>query len=73
MNGFEAAKQIREEFPDVKVVFFSVEHNPATIRAALSLRGNAYVKRQGAGQIWQRRSRPFSPNSPWPIVFLGSE
>jgi len=43
MNGFEAAKQIREEFSDIKFVFFSVEHNPATIAATLSLRGSAYV------------------------------
>ena len=43
MNGFEAAKQIREEFPEVKFVFFSVQSNPAMISAVLSLKGSAYV------------------------------
>ena len=43
MSGFEAAKQIREEFSEVKFVFFSVQSNPATISAVLSLKGSAYV------------------------------
>ena len=48
INGFETAKLIREEFPKVKIIFFSVEHNPATIRAVLSLNGSAYVKKTRA-------------------------
>jgi DNA-binding NarL/FixJ family response regulator len=48
LNGFEAAKRIREDFPKVKVVFLSVEHDPAIIRALLSLRGSAYVKKTRA-------------------------
>lgn len=48
INGFETAKLIREDFQNVKIIFFSVEHNPATIRAVLSLKGSAYVQKTRA-------------------------
>ena len=46
LNGIEAAKRIRQADPSAKIVFFTVERDPDTCRAALETGACGYVLKQ---------------------------
>jgi DNA-binding NarL/FixJ family response regulator len=48
LNGFEAAKQIKENLPQAKLIFLSQHLNPAYLKQALRLGASGYVLKSGA-------------------------
>jgi len=53
LNGFEAAKQIREALPSAKLIFLSQHLNPAYLKHALKLGASGYVLKSGATEELQ--------------------
>ncbi len=49
LNGFDAAKRVREQLPQVKLVFLTMQDNPNLAAAALELGSVAFVLKQSAG------------------------
>jgi DNA-binding NarL/FixJ family response regulator len=49
LNGIEAARQIRELLPDVKIVFLTQQSGREYIRAAFRLGASGYVLKNAAG------------------------
>ena len=45
LNGIEAAHDIHENGPDIKLVFLTVHEEPEYVRACFSVGGLAYVKK----------------------------
>lgn len=43
LNGFEAARKIRESLPSIKLIFLSQHLNPAYLREALKIGATGYV------------------------------
>jgi DNA-binding NarL/FixJ family response regulator len=54
LNGFEAAKLIREKVPSVKLIFLSQHLNPAYVKHALKLGALGYVLKSGATEELQQ-------------------
>lgn len=54
LNGFEAAKQIKEVLPDTKLIFLSQHLNPAYLKHALKLGASGYVLKSGATEELQQ-------------------
>jgi DNA-binding NarL/FixJ family response regulator len=54
LNGFEAAKQIKESLPSVKIIFLSQHLNPAYLKHALKLGASGYVLKSGATEELQQ-------------------
>jgi DNA-binding NarL/FixJ family response regulator len=54
LNGFEAAKQIREKVPSAKLIFLSQHLNPAYLKHALKLGASGYVLKSGATEELQQ-------------------
>jgi len=48
LNGFDAARQIREQFPKLKLVFLTMHEDPNLAAAALQLRPMAFVLKHSA-------------------------
>jgi DNA-binding NarL/FixJ family response regulator len=48
LNGFEAAKQIKKNLPQAKLIFLSQHLNPAYLKQALRLGASGYVLKSGA-------------------------
>ncbi len=48
LNGFEAAKNIKENLPNAKLIFLSQHLNPAYLKHALRLGASGYVLKSGA-------------------------
>jgi DNA-binding NarL/FixJ family response regulator len=48
LNGFEAARHIREADPDIKLIFLSQHLNPAYVKHALRVGASGYVLKSGA-------------------------
>jgi DNA-binding NarL/FixJ family response regulator len=48
LNGFEAARHIRETHPDTKLIFLSQHLNPAYVKHALRVGASGYVLKSGA-------------------------
>jgi DNA-binding NarL/FixJ family response regulator len=49
LNGFEAARQIRELAPESKIIFVSQESSSDVVQAALALGAWGYVEKAKAG------------------------
>lgn len=49
LNGIEAARRIREQFPATKLIFVTQQLNPEYVRAAFEAGAMAYVAKQSAG------------------------
>ncbi len=49
LNGLDAAQRIREQLPNVKIVFLTMQDNPNLAAAALQLGPVAFVLKQSAG------------------------
>ncbi len=49
LNGLDAAKRVREQFPKVKLIFLTMQDNPNLAAAALELGSVAFVLKQSAG------------------------
>jgi DNA-binding NarL/FixJ family response regulator len=49
MNGFEAARAIRAEHPEARIVFVTAMHDPALVREALALLCLGFVCKRDAG------------------------
>lgn len=49
LNGLDAAQRIREQLPNVKIVFLTMQDNPNLAAAALQLEPAAFVLKQSAG------------------------
>jgi DNA-binding NarL/FixJ family response regulator len=49
LNGIEAARQIRELVPGVKILYLSQETSPVVIQEALSVSASRYVTKINAG------------------------
>jgi len=54
LNGFEAAKEIREKLPSAKLIFLSQHLNPAYLKHALKLGAAGYVLKSGATEELQQ-------------------
>lgn len=54
LNGFEAAKQIKEKVPSAKLIFLSQHLNPAYLKHALKLGASGYVLKSGATEELQQ-------------------
>ena len=54
LNGFEAAKQIKKNLPQTKLIFLSQHLNPAYLRQALRLGASGYVLKSGATEELQQ-------------------
>jgi DNA-binding NarL/FixJ family response regulator len=54
LNGFEAAKQIKESLPSTKIIFLSQHLNPAYLKHALKLGASGYVLKSGATEELQQ-------------------
>jgi DNA-binding NarL/FixJ family response regulator len=54
LNGFEAAKQIKESLPSAKLIFLSQHLNPAYLKHALKLGASGYVLKAGAIEELQK-------------------
>ncbi|HXZ34356.1 MAG TPA: response regulator transcription factor [Terriglobales bacterium] len=54
LNGFEAAKQIKKDSPQIKLIFLSQHLNPAYLKQALRLGANGYVLKSGATEELQQ-------------------
>jgi DNA-binding NarL/FixJ family response regulator len=50
LNGIDAARQIHQEFPDIKIVFLSMHPNPIYLRQSLKSGANAYVLKTDASE-----------------------
>jgi DNA-binding NarL/FixJ family response regulator len=48
LNGLDAARRIREELPNVKLVFLTMQDNPNLAAAAVQLGGVGFVLKQSA-------------------------
>jgi DNA-binding NarL/FixJ family response regulator len=48
LNGIDAARQIRESLPDVKILFVTMHVNPAYLEAALNAGATGYVLKSAA-------------------------
>lgn len=68
LNGFEAAKRIKESLPSVKLIFLSMHTHPMYLRKAIEAGANGYVLKTGvieelleaAGQVMAGKTW-FSP------------
>jgi len=49
LNGLDAAQQIRQQLPQVKIVFLTMQHNPNLAAAALELGSVGFVLKDSAG------------------------
>jgi DNA-binding NarL/FixJ family response regulator len=49
LNGFDAAKRVREQLPKVKLVFLTMQDNPNLAAAALELGSAGFVLKHSAG------------------------
>lgn len=54
LNGFEAARQIREILPATKLIFLSQHLNPAYLKHALRVGATGYVLKAGATEELQK-------------------
>jgi len=54
LNGFEAARQIREILPAAKMIFLSQHLNPAYLKHALRVGATGYVLKSGATEELQK-------------------
>ena len=54
LNGFEAAKQIKKNLPQTKLIFLSQHLNPAYLKQALRLGASGYVLKSGATEELQQ-------------------
>lgn len=54
LNGFEAAKQIKQALPSTKLIFLSQHLNPAYLKHALKLGASGYVLKSGATEELQQ-------------------
>jgi DNA-binding NarL/FixJ family response regulator len=50
LNGIDAARQIKKDLPDTKVLFLTMHANPAYLREALAAGASGYVLKTSAGQ-----------------------
>lgn len=50
LNGIEACKQIKERFPNIKVVFCTQQIDSIYVRAAFERGASGYVAKQSAGE-----------------------
>ena len=50
MNGIDAARQIRKEWPDVKLLFVSMHSGPVYLREAMDAGGAGYVIKSAANE-----------------------
>jgi DNA-binding NarL/FixJ family response regulator len=50
LNGIDAAQQIKERLPAVKLVFLTMHVNPAYVSSALIAGGNGYVLKSAANE-----------------------
>jgi len=48
LNGIDAARKIREEWPEVKLLFLTMHANPVYLREALRVGGMGYVLKSAA-------------------------
>ena len=49
LNGLDAAQQIREQLPKVKIVFLTMQDNPNLAAAAMGLGSVGFVLKHSAG------------------------
>jgi DNA-binding NarL/FixJ family response regulator len=54
LNGFEAAKLIKQALPSTKLIFLSQHLNPAYVKHALKLGASGYVLKSGATEELQQ-------------------
>ena len=53
LNGIEAARKIRESYPESKIIFLTQEHDSHIKEAALNTGASAYLlKSQANGELW---------------------
>lgn len=50
MNGIEAARTLKAQFPSVKLVFVTMHADPAYIRAAFQAGASGYILKQSLGE-----------------------
>ena len=48
LNGFRAARRLRKTHPYVKIIFFTIHEEPATLTEALSIGAQGYVLKRCA-------------------------
>lgn len=48
INGFQAAKQIKQEQPDARILFFTVHEEPVLVSEALAIGVTGYVVKRSA-------------------------
>ena len=50
LNGIDAAKQIRKEWPEAKLLFLTMHTNPIYLRLAMRAGGSGYVLKTSAAE-----------------------
>jgi DNA-binding NarL/FixJ family response regulator len=50
LNGIDAARQIKKELPETKIVFLTMHANPAYLKEALAAGANGFVLKTSAGE-----------------------
>src|SRR5262249_44051643 len=50
LNGIDAARQLKKDLPDTKIVFLTMHANPAYLREALASGASGYILKTSAGE-----------------------
>jgi DNA-binding NarL/FixJ family response regulator len=73
LNGIDAAKQIRDVWPEARILFLTMHANPMYLRGAMRAGGSGYVLKTSAGEELQLAIRRILKGQPYVSSALGPD
>ncbi len=73
LNGLDAASKLRKTLPEVKLVFLTMNQDPAMIAAALNIEGSAYLLKSSASTELFQAIEAVMSGKPYVTPLIGGD